>query len=45
MRHRNDYIALFVPFVYIFVSLGHLFQRIASIDYRFYLSRLYQLFE
>ena len=45
MFQGNYYISLFVPFVDIPVSLGHLFQRIASINDRFYLSRLYQLFE
>jgi hypothetical protein len=45
MFHRNDHVSLFMPFVDIPVSLGHLFQRIESINDRFYLSRLYQLFE
>jgi len=45
MFHRNHYISLFMPFVDIPVRLGHLFQRIASINDWFYLSRLYQLFE
>ena len=45
MFHSNDYISLFVSCFDIPVSLGNLFQRIASIDDRFYLSRLNQLFE
>ncbi len=45
MLHSYDYISLFVSFVDIPVSLGSLFQRIASIYDRFYLSRLNNLFE
>jgi len=45
MSHSYDYISLFVPFFDIPVSLGSLFQRIASINDRFYLPRLNQLFE
>jgi hypothetical protein len=45
MGHRDDDIALFVSCFDIPVSLGNLFQRIASIDDRLYLSRLDQLFE
>ena len=45
MLHSYDYISLFVPFVDIPVSLDNLFQRIASIYDRFYLSRLNKLFE
>jgi hypothetical protein len=45
MLHSDDYIALFLPFFNVPVRLGHLFQRIESINDRFYLSRLYQLFE
>ena len=45
MFHSYDYISLFVPFFDIPVSLGNLFQRIASINDRFYLSRLNKLFE
>jgi len=45
MFHCNDHISLFMPFVDIPVRLGHLFQRIESINDRFYLSRLNQLFE
>ena len=46
MPHSYDYISLFMrPFVDIFVSLGRMFQRIGSIDDRFYLSRLNKLFE
>jgi hypothetical protein len=45
MFHSYDYISLFVPFVNISMSLGSLFQRIASIFDRFYLSRLNKLFE
>lgn len=43
MFHSYDYISLFVPFFDIPVSLGSLFQRIASINDRFYLSRLNSL--
>jgi len=39
------YISLFVSFFGIPVSLGNLFQRIASIYDRFYLSRLNKLLE
>jgi hypothetical protein len=45
MGHRDDDVALFVSGVDIPVSLGNVFQRIASINDRFYLSRLNQLFE
>ena len=45
MGHRDDDISLFVSCVDIPVSLGDLFQRIASINDRFYLSRLNKLFE
>ena len=45
MLHSDDDISLFVPFFDIPVRLGHLFQRIASIDDRFYLSCLNQLCE
>jgi len=40
-----DYISLFVSCFDIPVSLGNLFQRIASIDDRFYFPRLNKLFE
>ena len=40
-----DYISLFASCFDIPVSLGSLFQRIASIYDRFYLSRLNKLFE
>lgn len=43
--HSYYYISLFVPFFNIAMSLGNLFQRIASIYDRFYLSRLNKLFE
>jgi len=39
------YISSFVPFFNIAMSLGNLFQRIASVNDRFYLSRLNKLFE
>ncbi len=45
MLQSDDYISIFVSFVDIPVSLGNLFQRIASINDRFYLSRLNKLFE
>ena len=45
MFHSDDYIPLLVPCFDIPVSLGSLFQRIASIYDRFYLSRLNKLFE
>ena len=45
MLHSYDYISLFVPFFDIPVSLDSLFQRIASIHDRFYLSHLNKLFE
>ena len=45
MFHSNDYIALFVPFIDIPVSLDNLFQRIASVNDRFYLPRLSEFFE
>ena len=40
MFQSYDYMSLFVSFFDIPVSLGNLFQRIASIYDRFYLSRL-----
>jgi len=43
MSHSDDDIFLFVFFVDIPVSLGNLFQRIASINDRFYLSRFNKL--
>ena len=43
--HSYDHIPLFVSFVDIPVSLGDLFKRIASINDRFYLSRLNEIFE
>ena len=43
MLHSDDDISLFVPCFDIPVSLGNLFQRIASIDDRFYLPRLNKL--
>jgi hypothetical protein len=45
MFHSDDYISLFAPFLDIPVSLGNLFQGIASIYDRFYLPRLNKLFE
>ena len=45
MFHSDDYISLFMSFIHIAMRLGSLFQRIASINDRFYLSRLDQLFE
>ncbi len=45
MFHSYDYMSLFVSFFNIPVSLDNLFQRIASIYDRFYLSRLNKLFE
>jgi hypothetical protein len=45
MGHRDDDIALFVSCVDVAVSLGNVFQRIASIDDRLDLPRLNQLFE
>ena len=45
MFHRYDYISLFVSCFDIPVSLGNLFQRVASIDDRFYLPRFNKLFE
>ena len=45
MLHSYDYISLFVPFFDISVGLGSPFQRIGSIDDRFYLPRLNKLFE
>jgi hypothetical protein len=44
MFHSDDYISLFVPFVDIPVSVSSLFQGIASINDRFYLSRLNRTF-
>ncbi len=43
--HSDDYISLFVPFFDIPVRLDDLFQRIESINDRFYLSRFNQFFE
>ena len=43
--HRDDYISLFVSCFDIPVSLDNLFQRIASVYDRLYLSRFNQLFE
>jgi hypothetical protein len=43
--HSYDYISLFVSFIDISVSLGHLFQGITSINDQFYLPRLNKLFE
>ena len=40
--HGDDNIPLFVPFFNIPMSLSYLFQRIASVDDRFYLPRLNQ---
>ena len=40
MFHSYDHIPLFMPFVYVSVSLDNLFQWVASIDNRLYLSRL-----
>ena len=45
MLHSYDDISLFVSFFDIPVSLGNLFQRIASIYDRFYLPRLNKLYE
>jgi len=45
MFHSYYYISLFVSFFDIPVSLGNLFQRIASINDRFYLPGLNKLFE
>jgi len=45
MLHSYDYISLFVSCFDIPVGLGNLFQRIASIYDRFYLSRLNKLFD
>ena len=45
MLHSYYYISLFVSFIDIPVSLDHLFQRIASIYDRFYISRLNKLVE
>jgi len=45
MFHCYDYISLFVPSFDIPVSLDDLFQGIASINDRSYLSRLNKLFE
>ena len=43
--HSDDHIALFVSFVHVSVGLGHLFQRIASINDWLDPSRLNQIFE
>ena len=45
MLHSYDYISHCVPFCNIAMSLGSLFQWIASTDDRFKLSRLNKLFE
>jgi hypothetical protein len=45
MLHSYDYMSLFVSFFNIPVNLDNLFQRIASINDRFYLSRFNKLFE
>ena len=45
MLHSYDHIPLFVPCFDVPVSLGSLFQRIASVYNRLYLSRLNELFE
>lgn len=45
MFHSYYYFSSSVAFFIIAVSLGSLFQRIASIDDRFYLSRLNKLFD
>ena len=45
MCHSDDDISLFVSCVDVPVSLGNVFQWIASIDDRLYLPRLNQLFE
>jgi hypothetical protein len=45
MRHSDDDVALLVALVDIPMRLGGLFQRIAPIDDRCYLSRLNELFE
>ena len=45
MFHGYDYVSLFLPCFDIPVSLGNLFQRVASIDDRFYLARLQHIFE
>ena len=45
MFHRYDYISFFMSCINIPVSFGDLFQRVASIDDRFYLSSLDKLFE
>jgi hypothetical protein len=45
LRHSDDDVALLVSLVDIPMRLGDLFQRIAPIDDRFYLSRLNELFE
>ena len=45
MFQSYNYISRFLPFFNIAMSLGSLFQRIASINDRFYLPRLNKLFE
>jgi hypothetical protein len=45
MRHNDDDMSLFVSCFDIAVSLGGLFQRIASIYDRFYLPRLHKRFD
>ncbi len=45
MFQSYDYISIFVSFVDIAMSLDNLFKWIASIDDRFYLSRLNKLFK
>ena len=44
-RHGDYYISRFLPWFNIAMSLGNLFQRIASVDDRFYRFRLNKLFE
>jgi len=44
MVYIYDYISFFVPFVNISVSLGNLFQRIASIYNRYYFVSFKKLF-
>jgi hypothetical protein len=43
MHHSDDDVSPFLPLFDIPVSFGDLFQRIAPIDDRFYLSRLNKL--
>jgi hypothetical protein len=44
VSHSDDYVSLLMPFLDVPEGLGSLFQRIASIDDRFQLSRLNKLF-